>query len=415
MSKITGSSGAAQPAAHSNSPADNNTPEKPQNTRSDRVSQLPADAVQPTATKAERESSAEQTFSPLAQRQIAAAPAQGGGSLSQGRQPSHADQLAILEVDIQIAAQRLAVSARNNKGQCQHIETLLNNYMDRLQMMGNPPYATRELALIHGYLQEQLAQMPPVHKGFTCSNPNTNCQFLSEMADKVNDKIIAIMRAPDYIFDDLEIPGEIEEKMRTLSKGYHDDDIAAMKANWNEKGLLVMPDQTRVDLTRNIIRIHNGSGICFDNSALCIEHGKAAYEGEAAAKEVRQAIEDQIINNLDDLPIDTRMQIFSHINQTELNHMYFSLHATLKKKMPDWGTLSRQNPEQAIDIIRDKNSARIIYNMNSRPTFLREDSGEVLEYDGQSRVSLSRTITIDNSGNVDYGKTKVQIYLHAVG
>ncbi len=405
MSKITGTS-ANQPATFSNNSADNNNLNQPQNTPSGQISPLSADKVQRTTTTAEHALPSNPADTALGQRQITLNSTEKVNSLKQSRQSSDEEQLVMLENQIQ------TLTTRSNREQCQRIETMLNFYMETLKIMDNPPHTTRQLGRLHGCLKEKLAIMPTVHKGFIRSSINTNHQFLKKLANEVNDKIAATMRAP-HLVENLEIPTEIEEKIRIASNGCHEDDMTAMRACWDEKGLLLMPTQTRIDLTRNVIRIHDDNGICFDNSALRTEHGeKTAYEGEAAAREVLQTMEDQIIQNLDSLPVETQMQVISHINQTELNHMHNSLHATLEKTMPDWGVLSQTNAEQSIDVIRDKDSTRIIYSMNSRPSFLDSLDGEILQYDGQSRVSLRSTVTIDNNGNVDYGEIKAQINLH---
>ena len=409
MSKVD-ESNLSQPAI----PPNNNNPEKPQNSAG-RISHI-ADAIKPTIGEAGDALSNERTDPGLEKRQIILSSPHKITDLKQSKQKK--DQLIILEEKIQNATQSLTQTNRNSPKQCQQIETLINAHMDELEMMGDPLYTTRQLALFRDYLQEQLVLMPAVCKGIFRSNPNDNQQFISEMADKINDKIIATIKAPDHIFEDLAIPAEIERKMRTSSDRCHASDMVAMKADLHKKGILVIPNQIGVDLIRNTVRIHSNNGVDFDNSALCAEYRqKMDHDETDAADDVRQALEGEIINGLDGLSIETQMQILSHINQTELNHMLYCLQGTLVDMMPDWGLLAQQNPELAIDVIRNAHSTDITYRMNAIPTFVGgagTTDGEPLDYDSQSRLSLSRTATIDNDGHVDYGKIEVQFYLHKV-
>ncbi len=411
MSKVDEST-PSQPAI----PPNNNNPEKPQNTSAGRISQIADAEIEPTIGKAGHALPNKWTDFGLEKHQITLSSPHKITDLKQSKQEK--DQLIILEEKIQTATQKLTDTTHNSSEQCQQIEALINAYMDELEMLGDPPCTTRQLALFRDYLQEQLVLMPTVHKGILRSNPNTNQRFLSKMADKINDKIIATIQAPDHIFEDLVIPAEIERKVRIPSDSCHESDMLAMKADLDKKGQLVIPNQIGVDLIRNTVRIHNNNGVNFDNSALCAEyrHKMAHYETDAA-NEVRQALEGEIISSLDGLPIETQMQILSHINQTELNHMLYCLQGTLFDMMPDWGLLTQQNPELAIDVIRNDNSTDITYRMNAIPTFVGgagATDGEPLKYDSQSRISLSRTATIDNDGHVDYGKIEVRFYLHKV-
>lgn len=411
MSKV-GENSPSQPTI----PPDNNNPDKSQNDSSGRVSQVPDAATEQALGEAGHELANERTDVGLEQRQITISSPQEITDLKQSQQKK--DQLDILEEEIRSATQKLARATRNSAEQCRQIELLINNYMDELDVIGDPPYATGQLALFRGYLQEQLIKTRDTHKGFLHNNPNTNKQFLSKMADKVNAKIVATIRNPDHTFENLEIPAEIESKMRTASDSSHKNDMATMKASWDKEGKLVIPHQISVDLVRNTISIHNDNDKDFDNSAHCAEYRQKLDHNETdAANEIRQAMESQIINSLNGLSVEAQMQILSHINQTELNHMIYCLQCTVVEKMPEWGLLAQQNPLLGIDVVRNQNSTNITYRMNSVPTLVGGEGsadGELLHYDDQSRISLSRTATIDDDGNVDYGKIAVKVYLHAV-
>ena len=411
MSKV-GESSPSQPTI----PPDNNNPDKSQNDSSGRFSQVPDTAIEQALGEAGHELANEQTEIGLEQRQITISSPQEITDLKQSQQKK--DQLDILEEKIRSDTKKLARANRNSTEQCRQIELLINNYMDELDVIGDPPYATGQLALFRGYLQEQLIATPVAHKGFLRNNPNTNRQFLSKMVDKVNAKIVATIRNPDHTFENLEIPAEIESKIRTVSDSSHKNDMATMKASWDKEGKLVIPNQISVDLVRNTICIHNDNDKDFDNSAHCAEYRqKLAHNDMDAANEIRQAMESQIIDSLNGLSVETQMQILSHINQTELNHMLCCLQCTVTNTMPEWGLLAQQNPVLGIDVVRNQDSTNITYRMNSIPTLVEgagSADGELLQYDDQSRISLSRTATIDNDGNVDYGKIAVQVYLHAV-
>ena len=411
MSKV-GESSPSQPTI----PPDNNNPDKSQNDSSGRFSQVPDAATEQALGEAGHELANERTEVGLEQRQITISSPQEITGLKQSQQKK--DQLDILEEEIRSATEKLARANRNSAEQCRQIELLINDYMDELDVIGDPPYATGQLALFRGYLQEQLIATPVAHKGFLRNNPNTNKQFLRKMADKVNAKIVATIRNPDHTFENLEIPAEIESKVRTVSDSSHKDVMATMKASWDKEGKLVIPHQISVDLVRNTICIHNDNDKDFDNSAHCAEYRqKLAHNEMDAANEIRQAMESQIINSLNGLSVEAQMRILSHINQTELNHMLCCLQCTVTNTMPEWGLLAQQNPVLGIDVVRNQDSTSITYRMNSVPT-LAGGAGsideELLHYDDQSRISLSRTATIDDDGNVDYGKIAVQVYLHAV-
>ncbi len=223
--------------------------EKPQNTSAGRISQIADAEIDPTIGEAGHALSNERADFGLEKRQITLSSPHKITDLKQSKQKK--DQLIILEEKIQTATEKLTLTTQNSSEQCQQIKTLINSYMDELEMMDDPPCTTRQLALFRDYLQEQLAPMPTVRKGFLRSNPNTNQRFLSKMADKINDKIIATIQAPDHIFEDLAIPAEIERKMRTSSDSCHESDIVAMKADLDKKGILVIPNQIGVDLIRN--------------------------------------------------------------------------------------------------------------------------------------------------------------------
>ncbi|WBA82908.1 hypothetical protein [Endozoicomonas sp. GU-1] len=360
MSKVDEST-PSQPAI----PPNSNSPKKPQNTSTGRISQIADAEIKPTIGKAGHALSNKWTDFGLEKHQITLS--SKITDLKQSKQEK--DQLIILEEKIQTATQKLTDTNHNSPEQCQQIKALINAYMDELEMLDDPPCTTRQLALFRDYLQEQLVLMPNVYKGILLSSPNTNKRFLSEMATKINDKIIATMQAPDHIFEDLAIPAEIEREVRIPSDSCHESDMLAMKADLDKQGQLVIPNQIGVDLIRNTVRIHNNNGVNFDNSALCAQYRhKMAHNETDAANEVRQALEGEIISNLDGLPIETKMQILSHINQTELNHMLYCLQGTLFDMMPDWGLLTQQNPELAIDVIRNNNSTDITYRMNAIPT-----------------------------------------------
>lgn len=411
MSKV-GESSPSQPTI----PPDNNNPDKSQNDSSGRFSQVPDAATEQALGEAGHELANERTEVGLEQRQITISSPQEITGLKQSQQKK--DQLDILEEEIRSATEKLAHATRNSAEQCRQIELLINDYMDELDVIGDPPYATGQLALFRGYLQEQLIATPVAHKGFLRNNPNTNKQFLRKMADKVNAKIVATIRNPDHTFENLEIPAEIESKVRTVSDSSHKDVMATMKASWDKEGKLVIPHQISVDLVRNTICIHNDNDKDFDNSAHCAEYRqKLAHNEMDAANEIRQAMESQIINSLNGLSVEAQMRILSHINQTELNHMLCCLQCTVTNTMPEWGLIAQQNPVLGIDVVRNQDSTNITYRMNSVPT-LAGGAGsideELLHYDDQSRISLSRTATIDDDGNVDYGKIAVQVYLHAV-
>ena len=411
MSKV-GKSNPSQPT----NPSDNNNPDKSQNDSSGRVSQVPDAATEQALGEAGHELANERTEVGLEQRQITISSPQEITDLKQSQQKK--DQLDILEEKIRSDTEKLAHATRNSAGQCRQIELLINDYMDELDVIGDPPYAIRQLALFRGYLQEQLIATPVTHKGFLRNNPNTNKQFLSKMADKVNAKIVATIRNPDHTFENLEIPAEIESKVRTVSDSSHKNVMAELKASWDKEGKLVIPHQISVDLVRNTICIHNDNDKDFDNSAHCAEYRQKLDHNEMdAANEIRQAMESQIINSLNGLSIEAQMRILSHINQTELNHMLCCLQCTVTNTMPEWGLLAQQNPVLGIDVVRNQDSTNITYRMNSVPTLADgagNEDGELLHYDDQSRISLSRTATIDDDGNVDYGKIAVQVYLHAV-
>ena len=417
MSKV-GESSPSQPTI----PPDNNNPDKSQNDSSGRVSQVPDAAIEQALGEAGNELANEQTDVGLEQRQITISSPQEITDLKHSQQKK--DQLDILEEEIRSATEKLARETRNSAEQCRQIELLINAYMDELDVIGDPHYAIGQLALFRDYLQKQLIAMSDAHKGFLRNNQNTNKQFLSKMPDKVNAKIVATIRNPNHIFENLEIPAEIESKMRTASDSSHKNDMATMKASWDKEGKLVIPHQISVDLVRNTISIHNDNDNdndndkVFDNSAHCAEYRqKLAHNETDAANEIRQAMESQIINSLDGLSVEAQMQILSHINQTELNHMLYCLQCTVVEMMPEWGLLAQQNPLLGIDVVRNQNSTNITYRMNSVPTLVGgagSADGEFLHYDDQSRISLSRTATIDDDGNVDYGKIAVKVYLHAV-
>ncbi|CAM3737309.1 hypothetical protein [Parendozoicomonas haliclonae] len=314
-----------------------------------------------------------------------------------------------LEFSIQESIQKLGAAGKNDSRLCNELATQIALFEDAITQIDDPAVTSRKVLDMQARFNDQLDRMSTKHKGYFWSSRNTNADFMAQAAQGLGRLAESIIMNPRHDFTEVVLSPEVDRDMReSRTDRKHQRDLEEMNRNLSEGKPLTLPRQTRVDITRQDFVLKNAAGETFDNREL----RKSQNEPGVGSDKVAAQIEEQMLSLTEQLPQAQRMSLFSHLNQSEPNHMIETFMDAFTKNLPGWGMPSPTSTERQVVAVQNGDDIEVTYTMQFVPSMAGGELNGIIQYDDQSKVSLIRTATIHKDGQVEYSDIASSMYLN---